>query len=308
MKRIFLTILRVLALVVIYTLLVIFGSGLTTPPEVAKMLTPEQVATSVSLLPLVSLIMAGMLCYLALRSRWHGWKLAGALFLVFYILYSFLGWLEVLAFPAVGNRMPPGMLTSLLTTGLIIGIPFSLLAVWILGKTHADPADEQLPPRFQMPASEWAWKLAAAAVLYMIVYFTFGYYVAWRTPGLPSFYGGIDPGTYLGQLAINWQTVPWLYPFQFGRGLIWAGTGCIVLAMHKGRTWEAALATGLAFTVLMNAGMMLPNPFFTPVVQRAHTIELVSSNFVYGSLLGLLMTWKGRLEAVRMDRRAAAAR
>ena len=204
--------------------------------------------------------------------------------------------------------MPPGMLTSLLTTGLIIGIPFSLLAVWILGKTHADPADEQLPPRFQMPASEWAWKLAAAAVLYMIVYFTFGYYVAWRTPGLPSFYGGIDPGTYLGQLAINWQTVPWLYPFQFGRGLIWAGTGCIVLAMHKGRTWEAALATGLAFTVLMNAGMMLPNPFFTPVVQRAHTIELVSSNFVYGSLLGLLMTWKGRLEAVRMDRRAAAAR
>jgi hypothetical protein len=38
--------------------------------------------------------------------------------------------------------------------------------------------------------------------------------------------------------------------------------------------------------------MLLPNPFFTPVVQQAHTIELLSSNLLYGILLCLLMTWK----------------
>ena len=301
MKHAVLTILRVLALAVIYTILIMVGSGVTTPPEVAKMLTPEQAATSASLLPVISLTMTVMLCYLALRSRWHGWKLAGALFLIYYVLYSFLSWIEVLAFPAVGNRMPAGMLTSLLTSALIVGVPFSLLAVWILGKTRADPADANLPPRFEMPASEWAWKIAAAAVLYVMVYFTFGYYVAWRTPGLPEFYGGSDPGSYIGQLGNVMRDTPWLYPFQLFRGLIWAGTGILILAMHKGQRWEAALATGLSFTVLMNAAMMLPNPFFTPVVQQAHTIELVSSNFVYGVLVGLLMMWRGAMrDAPRM--------
>ncbi len=182
MKQILFTILRVLALVVLYTVLIAAASGLTTPPQVAQMLTPEQAASSASLLPLVSLIMVAMLSYLALRSRWHGWKLAGALFLVYYILYSFLGWVEVLAFPAVRDRMPPGMLTSLLTMGLIVGIPFCLLAVWILGKRRPDPEAAQLAPRFHMRASEWVWKLIAAALLYVVVYFTFGYYVAWRTP------------------------------------------------------------------------------------------------------------------------------
>ncbi len=75
--------------------------------------------------------------------------------------------------------------------------------------------------------------------------------------------------------------------------------------MHKGKTWEAALATGLAFTVLMNTSMMIPNPFFTPVVQRAHTIELLSSNLVWGILLGLLMTWKPQKQEARVAARAA---
>ncbi len=306
MKPAIFTILRVLALAVVYTVLLMLGTTLTTPPEVAKMLTAEQATTAASLLPLISLIMATMLAYLGLRSRWHGWKLAGALFLIYYITYSFLGWIEVLAFPAVANRMPPGMLTSMLTTGVVIGIPFSLLAVWILGKTRPDPADAQLPPRFQMPAREWAWKIAAAVLLYEIVYFTFGYYVAWRTPGLPEFYGGSDPGTFIGQLGNVVRDTPWLFALQILRALIWMVAGCTILAMHKGRTWEAALATGLAFTVLMNVAMMIPNPFFTPVVQRAHTIELVSSNLLWGVLLGLLMMWRAENRGARIETRAEA--
>ena len=306
MKKLLVTLMRVLALIVLYILLVMFGSGLTMPPEVAKMLTPEQTAQMLSLMPLVCLIMATMMAYLGLRSRWHGWKLAGALFLIYYLLYSFLGWMEVLAFPAVGTRMPPGALTSLLTTGLVVGVPFCLLAVWMLGKTRADPADAQLPARFQMPASEWAWKIAAAAVLYVIVYFTFGYYVAWRTPGVPEFYGGSDPGSYLAQLGNVVRDTPWLFPFQIVRGLIWTGIGLIILSMHKGRMWEAALATGLAFTLLMNAGMILPNPFFTPVVQHAHTLELFSSNLLYGILLGLLMMWHPERREARVESRVGA--
>ena len=142
-----------------------------------------------------------------------------------------------------------------------------------------------------MSASEWILKLAAGAILYVIVYFTFGYYVAWRTPGLPEFYGGTDPGTFVGQLANVMRDTPWLPALQIFRGFIWTGIGCIIIRMHKGQIWETILATGLTFTVLMNASLLFPNPFMPPVVAHAHTIELVSSNLLYGILLAGLMLW-----------------
>jgi hypothetical protein len=292
MKRILLTVLRLIALVIIYIVLFTVASRVTSPPELTQLFTSEQLSQAAIALPIVSLIMTLMLAYLALRSRWHGWKLAGALFIVFYMLYAFLGWIELLAFPAVSRQMPPGMLNGLLIEGLILGTPFSILAVWILGRSRKDPAQDEANDRLQMPASEWIWRLAVAAILYVIVYFTFGYYVAWRTPGLPAFYGGTDPGTFLGQLANVMRDTPWLYAVALFRGLIWAGIGCIIIRMHKGRAWEVILATGLSFTVLMNASLLFPNPFFPPVVSHAHTIELVSSNFLYGILLATFMLWK----------------
>jgi hypothetical protein len=144
----------------------------------------------------------------------------------------------------------------------------------------------------QIPTFEWIWKLAAAVILYEIVYFTFGYYVAWRTPGLPEFYGGKDPGTFFGQLINVANETPWLFLFQVFRALIWTGIGCVIIRMHKGEWFETSFATGLAFSVLMTATMLLPNPFMPPHVYRAHANELISSNFVFGVLLTLLLLWR----------------
>jgi len=129
------------------------------------------------------------------------------------------------------------------------------------------------------------------------VYFLFGYFVAWRTPGLPEFYGGSDPGTFFGQLGNVARDSPWLYPFQVLRGLIWAGLGCLIVGMHKGSALETILATGSTFSIVMSAGMLFPNPVFPDFVARAHTLELVSSNFLFGVLLAALLLWQpGRLE------------
>jgi hypothetical protein len=289
MRRIFRTILGLIALAIIYFLLFTLASQLASPPEVAKLFTPEQMRQATLALLAASLIMSLMLAYLALRSRWHRWRLAGALFIIFYMIFAFLSWIELLAFPAVSSQMPAGMVNATLIQGLIIGIPFSILAVWILGKMKEPASQEQGSPRLQWAPSEWIWRLAIGALLYVIVYFTFGYYVAWRTPGVPAFYGGIDPGSFPAQLANVLRDTPWLYGVALFRGLIWAWVGSIIMRMHKGRAWEVILATGLTFDVLMNAALLFPNPFQPPVVARAHTIELVSSNFLYGVLLAAFM-------------------
>ncbi len=307
MKKIFLAGLRVLFLATIFTILLIVASAITTPPGLMQRMTPEQISQSTAMLPVASLIMTVMLACLALRSRWHGWKLAGALFLIFYVLYAVLGWIELLAFPAVSRQIPGGMLNGLLVTGLVVGLPISLLAVWILGKTKKNLPETQANTRLGMSAFERIWKVAIGAILYTVIYFTFGYYVAWRTPGLPEFYGGTDPGTFFGQLANIARDTPWLYALQIVRGLIWVGIGYILIRMDRGNAWETILTTGLTFTVIMNASLLIPNPFWPPLVARAHAVELVSSNLLYGILLSALMLWRPATE-LRVPRALPAAK
>jgi len=291
MKRTLSITLGVAVLTVAYAVLFMIGSNLTTPPELAEKMSPEAGLQAASMIPVVALLMTSTMAYLALCSRWHGLKLAAAIFVVFFGVYTFLAQIEPLAFPAVTEQMPPGTIPGFFLAGLILTVPFSLLAVWILGKGRKDPLADESNSRLQMPASEWVWKLAAVVILYEILYFAFGYYVAWRTPGLPEFYGGTDPGTFFGQLANVARDTPWLFLFQAFRALVWTGIGYVIIRMHKGGAPETGFAVGMAFSILMSATMLLPNPLMPPDIYRAHTIELVSSNFVFGILLTTLLMW-----------------
>ncbi len=298
MKRALSYLLRLISLCIIFIVLFVVASSLTTPPAMTAMFTPEQASVSSALLPLVGAIFTLVLSYLALRSRWHGWGLAGALAVIFYGIYTFLSQIETLAFPRIADAFPAGAVRGFFLSGLIMAVGFCPLAVLILRKARRDPAEDRVNTRLQMPAEEWIWKLLVAAVLYVAVYFTFGYYVAWRTPGLPEFYGGTDPGSFTGQLGNVLRDTPLLFPFQLLRGLIWTGLGCLIVRMHKGAAWETILATGATFSILMGAGLLFPNPVMPPFVARAHAIELLSSNFLYGMALAALLLWRpGRLFA-----------
>ena len=292
MRRILSITLGVIVLAVIYAVLFIVGTSLTTPPELAEKMSPEAGIRAASMIPVVAIIMTVTISYFALRSRWHGLKLAVAIFVIFFGVYTFLAQIEPLAFPAVTEQMPPGTIPGFFLAGLILALPISLLTVWLLGKMKKDSLADEPNTRLQMATSEWAWKLTVAVILYEVVYFTFGYYVAWRTPGLPEFYGGTDPGTFLGQLANVVRDTPWLFLFQAFRALVWIGIGCVIIRMHKGGVFETSFAVGLAFSIFMTAMMLLPNPLMPPDVYRAHAIELVSSNFAFGLLLTALLMWR----------------
>jgi hypothetical protein len=289
MKRILSIVLGVIVLTVIYAVLFMIGANLSTPAELAEKMSPEAGLQAASMIPVVALLMTSTLTYLVLRSRWYGLKLTTTIFVIFFGIYTFLAQIEPLAFPAVTEQMPPGTIPGFFLAGLMLTLPFSFLAVWILGKSRKEPIANEPDTQFQIPASQWIWKLCAAVILYEIVYFTFGYYVAWRTPGLPEFYGGTDPGTFFGQLANVIRDTPWLFLFQLFRALIWTGIGYLIISMHKGEALEKSFATGLTFSVLMSATMLLPNPLMPPDIYRAHAIELVSSNFVFGILLAILL-------------------
>ena len=292
-------ILRVIALTFVLFVWFSIGSGIAmrgiVPPSAAD------ASAAVSLI-VVCLLETIVVSYLILRSRWSGGRLILAIFVVFYGVTTFMGQIESAVFL---TKLPAGMLPRLFLMGFLIAAPFSPLAVIILGKRNPEPSESQPNSRLVMPASEWTWKLAVIAVCYVILYFTFGYFIAWRNPAVREYYGGADAGTFLAQMRNVVRDTPWLVPFQILRALCWVAIALPVVRMLKGDWRETALALGVTFAVLMNAQLLLPNPYMPEPVRMAHLVETASSNFIFGLLIGWLLTRHGA--AVRVPAAQGAA-
>lgn len=227
-----------------------------------------------------------VLAYIILRSRWAGWRLIATIFFVFFGVMTFMSQIESLVF----HILPSGMLQGLILMGVLITAPFSPLAVIILGKRKAGTATINEPnSRLLMPANEWAWKLAAIAIAYMILYSTFGYFIAWKNPAVQAYYGGIDEGNFFAHMKVVFTTVPWLESFQALRGVLWALLALPVIRMLKGSWQETAFAVGLVFAVLMNSQLLIPTPLMPEAVRMTHLVETASSNFIFGCLIVWLL-------------------
>lgn len=227
-----------------------------------------------------------VLAYIILRSRWTGWRLIATVFFVFFGVMTFMAQIESLVF----HILPSGMLPRLVLMGVLITAPFSPLAVIILGKRKAEPATVNEPnSRLLMPANEWAWKLAVIAIAYVIIYSTFGYFVAWKNPAVQAYYGGIDEGNFFAHMKIVLTSTPWFLPFQALRGTFWALLALPVIRMMKGSWQESAIAVGLVFAVLMNSQLLIPTPLMPEAVRMTHLVETASSNFIFGTLIGWLL-------------------
>ena len=285
MKTAAFVVLRVIALTIILFICFAVASGIVGIGGNSQ--ASEQGGASALPLLAVCFLETAVLTYLILRSSWSGWRLIATVFFVFYGVATFMGQIESAVFL---THLPPGMLPRLFLMGALIAAPFSVLAVLILGKRKAEAVDTRPDSRLVMPASEWAWKLAVIALAYLILYFTFGYFVAWRQPAVQEYYGGTDSGSFVAQMRTVLRNTPWLVPFQIVRAMFWVALALPVIRMLKGQRTETALAVGLLFAVVMNAQLLLPNPYMPEPVRMAHLVETASSNFIFGVFIGWLFT------------------
>jgi len=237
------------------------------------------------LLLLVCFLNTLVLSYLILRSRWHGMKLTATIFFVSYGVMTVMGQIESAVFI---TKLPSGTLPKLFVMGALITAPFAILAVLILGKRKAAPSDAH-NQRLLMPMREWAWKLGALVLAYVILYFTFGYFIAWQNPAVREYYGGVDTGGFFAQMTDILRNQTWLALLQMLRGLMWIALALPVIRMMRGARWETALAIGLLFAVVMNAQLLLPNPYMPETVRMTHLLETATSNFIFGGLAAWLL-------------------
>lgn len=271
-----------------YLVCFVLAYSLLVPPAVVDSSSADQSSASSLTLVVVAGLNVAVIGWLMLRSRWSGWRLAAAMILVFYAVQTFIPQLEALIFPGYASHLPPGSLQGILLAGFAHALLFIPLAVLMLGKWRADrpaavPAAPGLPP-----FRSWLWRLPLAIAAYLAVYLTFGYYIAWRNPVVSAYYGGSDPGTFWGQLLSIWRDSPWLFGAQAVRGVLWVLVALLVIWMLRGAPVETMLAIGLLFAVVMNAGLLLPNPYMPTEVRMIHLVETASSNLLFGTFVGWL--------------------
>jgi hypothetical protein len=261
--------------------------------DVATQLNAAEVQQSGQVLLLVSAVNALLLSYLALRSRWHGWKLAGTLFLVQFGIETFMSQIETIIFNGA-LQLTASQVFTIFASGFVRALIFAPLAVWILGKNRRDAAADEPNTRLTFSLTGWAQRLGLLGVLYVIVYFLFGYFVAWQSADLREFYSGsreiLPFFTHMARLMTT--TDPLLTPIQFVRGLMWVGLALPIVRMFKGGKLETCLAVALTLSILLAILILFPNPYMPEAVRMAHFTELWSSMALFGALTGWVLMKK----------------
>lgn len=206
------------------------------------------------------------------------------IFIVFYGITTFLSQIETVVFLRyLVSVVPAEAIPKLFLQGAIVAALFAPLVVLVHGKTKKEVKAESSFSALPWSWKEWLGKGALAAVLYVVIYLTFGNVVFRPLAGkaFEEYYAGLS--------------LPfWILPFQMGRGLLWLVLAVPVIGMMKGRWWEVGLAVALLFSVLMGSLLLLPNPYMPEGIRMAHWVEVTISNFLFGFLLVWIWQYRPR--------------
>jgi hypothetical protein len=228
----------------------------------------------------------GVLSYLILRGRWHGWLLASAIFMSMYGVSTVASQVESVAF--LSNKLPQGMIRAIFVQGAIAAAMFAPLAVLVLGKWRVASSPAPVPPAAPLKVAWLLPRLGILVAAFIFLYMFFGYYVAWRNPELRSFYGGPEHATFWAAWRHNWTSSPWIYALAAFRAVL--HVVCLyplVRMLHTSR-WESGLAAAL-FLACWTTVLLLPNPLMPASVARSHFWETLGFSLVFGVLAGWLL-------------------
>lgn len=255
------------------------GSGASAPPAGEDPARVAAVLFSALLLMCgcVALVVSG----LVLRARVAGWGLAAALSLATFGVMTFLYYIEAVVF--LRTKMSPADMNGMLILGVVFSVLLGPLAVLMLGRWRRPSAAVVIGP-----AGGWMWKLAALGVCYVALYMTFGYFVAWQNPALRAYYGGTDAGNFVADMYRNLVNTPWVFPLQFGRGILWA---LFLLPLIR-RFGRGPAETGLAmalFSAVWCLQLLFPNPYMPADIRWSHLLETLGSNVIFGFGVGWLL-------------------
>jgi len=222
----------------------------------------------------------GIVLYFIYNSRIKGWKLVGSVFLISFGIQYFMSQIETLWFND-SLTLPINGIWAIVTGGFITWLLFSVTATWITGNfVRID--EKEISSLNLFPLVKRI--VFLSVVVWPLVYFLFGYFVAWQFEDVRLLYSGTtEMGSFVAIMEGNFTSG--LYSFQILRGFLWILIGLLVLTATKGSLIRKGVILGLLFAIIGSSQLLLPNPYMSDVVRMAHLIETASGSFIWGFII-----------------------
>ena len=206
----------------------------------------------------------------AIRSDWRWWRLGAAVAAIPAVIV-FINGIEGAVFLKNAHIEWNRIFLSA-AVGALLNVP-----VWmLLFGMRRDTPQQHFHPIASRTTGQRAWRLIACDFSYLVLYFICGTIIF---PYVKDFYATQTlpaPGTIVAlQLLL--------------RGPVFVLLCLLMLRMLGMPRWTGALALGAIFTLLSGvAPLLMPNPYFPDSVRWVHMIEVTSSNFAFGVIVGWL--------------------
>jgi hypothetical protein len=171
------------------------------------------------------------------------------------------------AFPSLSNADP----LIIMLDGVVIGIAFSALVVTVTGKWGKH--DSTVSTFTSYFINSWR-ILVFGAILYPVVYFAFGKFIAYGNSTVVAFYSASKISTIV------------LIIIQIIRGALWVLLSMpVVSILNRNEDICVALVGGMPLFSAMS--LIMENPIMPEAVRYAHGFELSTSMCLFGILISL---------------------
>ena len=246
-------------------------------------LDPVESALSTLPMVLVSFLNVVVVAWFVNRSHLRGFSLGFRVFFLLFGVMFFMTQIETLMFNSA-IEMPLAVVGATVASGGLATLSVAILSVFYRRKLGAPKMNSTW-----VDPSRNVTKLLILAITYMIIYFVFGYYIAWQVPELRVFYTGstyiLPFGAHMVGVLRSDTALPM---FQIVRGLMWAGLGyAAIVGLGNAKAWERTILVGLILSVGLSTPLLIPNEFMPFEIRSGHFLELLAENFLFGVLVAL---------------------
>ncbi len=280
MKKIF----KMMLVIFVYSLMFMLSNALMPYSEAFKAMNAQPDPMSAIYMFVNSVYVCSAIYYVMKHSKLRGLKLIFSVIAVFFFIHSFMTQIETLFF---------GHAFSVLTTAdivfiMIAGIIPTAVAVLLIYKLFGFESNE-VHIKSDVNIKQLIIKIALLSIIYMCVYFFFGYFVAWQFEALRIFYSGsAEKLGFAAQLMNNLNNNPVIYPFQILRGVLFVlGILPLYFIMDNKKSFIASVCLVFLCTAIV---LIIPNVLFPDTVRIAHLLEMSSSMLLFGLITGYVLS------------------
>lgn len=224
-----------------------------------------------------------VLVWAARRSSFKGLQMLGQLFILSFGTQVIMTQIEtgyfLSAFPLLHDNF---QLYNLILRGFMTSLFFSVLVTWMCGGFSKKPRSES---SFTVTTDNSVKQSAWLAVVYIVLYMLFGYFVAWQVRELRLFYSGpSELNGFFEQWGLSLMSKPELPAFQYFRGILWLLCLVPLFKGFSGRRVELVILSALALGLLPTAQLAFANPLMPAAVSLGHFWEVSISTGIFGAL------------------------